>query len=63
MRCPEGQGKECFYQKHATIAVPKVVGRVAIPEGTGTGTGTYTYIKDLAGLIAMVQMGVLEIHP
>src|SRR5438045_3257909 len=29
----------------------------------GTGTGTYTYIKDLAGLIAMVQMGVLEIHP
>ena len=63
VRCPEGQGKECFYQKHATPAVPKVVGRVQIPEGTGTGTGTYTYIKDLAGLIAMVQMGVLEIHP
>jgi bifunctional non-homologous end joining protein LigD len=63
VRCPEGQGKECFYQKHATPAVPDVVGRVQIPEGTGTGTGTYTYIKDLAGLIAMVQMGVLEIHP
>jgi len=42
---------------------PDVVGRVQIPEGAGTGTGTYTYIKDLAGLIAMVQMGVLEIHP
>ena len=42
VRCPEGQGKECFYQKHATPAVPKVVGRVEIPEGTGTGTGTYT---------------------
>ena len=63
VRCPEGQGKECFYQKHATPAVPDVVGRVQIPEGAGTGTGTYTYIKDLAGLIAMVQMGVLEIHP
>src|SRR5438105_4913712 len=63
VRCPEGQGKECFYQKHATSAVPEVVGRVQIPEGTGTGTGTYTYVKDLAGLIAMVQMGVLEIHP
>src|SRR5205085_596889 len=63
VRCPEGQGKECFYQKHATTAVPKVVGRVEIPEGTGTGTGTYTYIKDLPGLVAMVQMGVLEIHP
>jgi bifunctional non-homologous end joining protein LigD len=63
VRCPEGQGKECFYQKHATTAVPKVVGRVEIPEGAGTGTGTYTYIKDLPGLVAMVQMGVLEIHP
>jgi bifunctional non-homologous end joining protein LigD len=63
VRCPEGQGKECFYQKHATTAVPEVVGRVEIPEGSGTGTGIYTYIKDLAGLVAMVQMGVLEIHP
>jgi len=63
VRCPDGQGKECFYQKHATMAVPKVVGRVEIPEGAGTGTGTYTYIKDLPGLIAMAQMGVLEIHP
>jgi bifunctional non-homologous end joining protein LigD len=63
VRCPEGFGKECFYQKHATSAVPGVVGRVEIPEGVGTGIGTYTYIKDLAGLIAMVQMGVLELHP
>jgi bifunctional non-homologous end joining protein LigD len=63
VRCPEGQGKECFYQKHATTAVPHVVGRVDIPEGVGTGTATYTYIKDIASLIAMVQMGVLELHP
>ncbi|MBV9860037.1 MAG: DNA ligase D [Alphaproteobacteria bacterium] len=63
VRCPEGQGKECFYQKHATSAVPDVVGRVDIPEGAGTGTGTYTCIENLAGLLAMVQMGVLEIHP
>ena len=63
VRCPDGQGKECFYQKHATTAVPAVVGRIDIPEGSGTGTGTYTYLKDLAGLIAMVQIGVLELHP
>jgi len=63
VRCPDGQGGECFYQKHATTAVPKVVGRVDIPEGTGTGTATFTYIKDVAGLVAMAQMGVLEIHP
>src|SRR3954453_23707468 len=63
VRCPEGQGKECFYQKHATPVVPAAVGRVEITEGAGTGTGTYTFIKDLPGLIAIVQMGVLEIHP
>jgi bifunctional non-homologous end joining protein LigD len=63
VRCPEGQGKECFYQKHATPTVPEAIGRVDIPEGAGTGTGTYTFIKDLPGLVAMVQMGVLEIHP
>jgi bifunctional non-homologous end joining protein LigD len=63
VRCPEGQGKECFYQKHATAAVPAVVGRVEIPEGAGTDPGIYTFVKDLPGLIAMVQMGVLEIHP
>src|SRR5215212_10090783 len=31
VRCPEGQGKACFYQKHATSAVPAEVGRVEIP--------------------------------
>ncbi len=63
VRCPEGQGKECFYQKHATPAVPEVIGRVEIPEGAGADPGIYTFVKDLPGLIAMVQMGVLEIHP
>ena len=29
----------------------------------GTDPGIYTFVKDVAGLIAMVQMGVLEIHP
>ena len=43
--------------------MPEVVGRVEIPEETGTGTGPTSYIEDLAGLVAMVQMGVLEIHP
>jgi bifunctional non-homologous end joining protein LigD len=26
-------------------------------------SGAYLYIKDAKGLVAMVQMGVLEIHP
>jgi bifunctional non-homologous end joining protein LigD len=65
VRCPEGQGKACFYQKHAHAGTPEVIRRVRIPEGTGTrqGVGTYVYIDGLPGLIALVQMGVLELHP
>jgi len=64
-RCPQGQGKPCFYQKHAHQGTPDVLRRVQIQEGTGTveGVGTYLYIEDLSGLLALVQMGVLEIHP
>jgi len=60
VRCPEGQGKECFYQKHLGPGVPDVIGGVKIPEKNGSET--YPVIDDLAGLIALVQMSVLEIH-
>jgi len=61
VRCPEGQGGECFYQKHVSSGVPDVVGRVEIRDKSGSET--YLVIENLAGLVAMVQMGVLEIHP
>ena len=60
VRCPEGQGKECFYQKHLGPGVPGVIGGVEIPEKSGSET--YPVIDNLAGLIALVQMSVLEIH-
>jgi bifunctional non-homologous end joining protein LigD len=59
VRCPTGQGKKCFYQRHAGSGVPEQLGEVAIPGFDEP----YLYIKDLPGLIAMVQMGVLEMHP
>lgn len=61
VRCPEGQGKECFYQKHLSSGVPDALGRVEIAEKSGSET--YLVIEDLPGLVAVVQMGVLEIHP
>ena len=57
LRCPTGLGGESFFQKHATAGMPKPVGRVEI-DGE-----THLAIEDLAGLIALVQIGVLEIHP
>ena len=60
VRCPEGYDKECFYQKHATDTVPKVVGRVEIPEGKETAC--YMVADSLPAIIGLVQMGVLELH-
>jgi bifunctional non-homologous end joining protein LigD len=61
VRCPEGYDKECFYQKHISSGVPDSIGRVEITEKSVTRT--YLVIENLAGLVAVVQMGVLEIHP
>jgi len=61
VRCPEGYDKECFYQKHLSSGVPEMVGRVEIADKSVTRT--YLVIENLASLVAVVQMGVLEIHP
>jgi bifunctional non-homologous end joining protein LigD len=59
VRCPTGQGRKCFYQRHAGSGVPEQLGEAIIPGFDEP----YLYISDRPGLIAMVQMGVLEMHP
>lgn len=59
VRCPTGQEKKCFYQRHAGSGVPEQLREVKVPGFDEP----YLYLEDVAGLIAMVQMGVLEIHP
>jgi bifunctional non-homologous end joining protein LigD len=62
VRCPEGDRGACFYQKHAAPGVPKQVKRVRLKE-SGGAAASYLYVDDLPGLIALAQIGVLEIHP
>jgi bifunctional non-homologous end joining protein LigD len=57
-RCPDGYGAQCFYQKHVGVGVPAAVARVAITEGEDP----YAAIDDVASLLALVQIGVLELH-
>ncbi|MGH7232711.1 MAG: DNA ligase D, partial [Nitrospiraceae bacterium] len=61
VRCPEGQGKECFYQKHANETMLPAVKAAQIREEGGKPV-PYLMVDDLPGLIALVQMGVLEMH-
>lgn len=59
VRCPTGRQRKCFYQRHAGAGVPKQIERVTVPGFDNP----YLFIRDLPGLVALVQMGVLEIHP
>ncbi|RVQ67157.1 DNA ligase D [Croceicoccus ponticola] len=61
VRCPQGRGKKCFFQKHDSGALGDAVRHVPIREKDG-GTEDYLYIEDMRGLLQCVQMGTIEFH-
>jgi bifunctional non-homologous end joining protein LigD len=61
VRCPAGPGGSCFYQKHDQGGFPAAMKAMPIVEASGK-TDSYYYLDSLAGLVAGVQMGVLEFH-
>jgi len=61
VRCPDGWNGQCFYQKNADKAVHPSVTRVAVPESKGTAT--YMGANTPDALAALVQWGVIELHP
>lgn len=65
VRCPAGSRGQCFFQKHGGKMMPHAVQAIRVPEGSGTGDVEKEGITvvDAAGLVGLVQMGVLEIHP
>ncbi len=60
VRCPEGRQKECFYQKHPGAGVTDQLRQIPVREKTRNEK--YLVADDIAGVISLVQMGVLEIH-
>lgn len=60
VRCPHGHEGNCFHQKHPNDTLPTQVYGIALPEGGETRT--YIAIRDVPGLVALVQLGALEIH-
>lgn len=60
VRCPEGIDGGCFYMKHSKTWTPDALRHVRIREKTKTGD--YLVADDIAGIVGLVQMGVLEIH-
>ena len=60
VRCPEGQSKDCFYQRHVNDSASQWIRPVPIKEKGKLVN--YVAVDNLQGLIALVQMGVLELH-
>jgi bifunctional non-homologous end joining protein LigD len=58
VRCPGGVGKSCFYAKHIWEGADKSFEPVDVGEAEPMFA-----IRDLDGLLALVQSNVLEIHP
>nr|WP_244671778.1 DNA ligase D [Pseudoxanthomonas spadix] len=61
LRCPNGAGGECFFQKHYAPSLGKAVH--AVPLKQKSGTEDYLYVEDIDGVLALVQMNTLELHP
>jgi bifunctional non-homologous end joining protein LigD len=60
MRCPEGEGKPCFFQRHGSENLSPYIKPVKV---AGHGDNQpFLMIQDLRGLVALVQAGALEIH-
>ncbi|MDT0577081.1 DNA ligase D [Croceicoccus sp. F390] len=61
VRCPQGRGKKCFFQKHDSGSFGEAVHHVPILEKDG-GAEDYLYVEDVRGILECVQMGTIEFH-
>ncbi|HEX7158536.1 MAG TPA: non-homologous end-joining DNA ligase, partial [Edaphobacter sp.] len=62
VRCPDGSGHPCFFQKHVNGALPKGIGSVEIADKKGT-VEPYITLDSADALAGLAQMGVMEVHP
>ncbi|PPU68961.1 non-homologous end-joining DNA ligase [Xanthomonas pisi] len=61
LRCPDGAGGDCFFQKHQGKQLGAHIAAIALKQKSGTED--YIYVEDAAGLLELVQMNTLELHP
>jgi bifunctional non-homologous end joining protein LigD len=59
IRATGGKGQRAFYQKHVGAGMPEQIKGFTV----AGEDEPFPIIEDVAGLVALVQMGVVEIHP
>jgi bifunctional non-homologous end joining protein LigD len=63
VRCPNGIGPSCFFQKHGGPGLPQGIGKVLIPNRKTGKKEEFLTVNTVEGLLGLAQVGVLEIHP
>lgn len=61
VRCPQGLGKKCFFQRHAGKGFPDSFKTVGVEEKSGS-TADYMYFDGPEGFVSAIQMGAIEFH-
>jgi len=63
VRCPEGSGKPCFYQKHSNQMLPADLESIDIVDKKTGKPEPYITLSTTKAIVELAQVGVLEIHP
>ncbi|MGE0044513.1 MAG: DNA ligase D [Hyphomonadaceae bacterium] len=61
IRCPMGELKDCFYQRHAFHGLPAGVSTIDLSDDEGRAD--YLYIENAQGFLGLTQFGAIEFHP
>ncbi len=62
IRCPDGAEGKCFFQKHVSPGFRDAIRELPIAGNHGD-VQNYFYVEDLEGLLDVVQMSAIELHP
>jgi bifunctional non-homologous end joining protein LigD len=63
VRCIDGTGKPCFYQKHKNETLPADIGSIEIIDKKTGAPEPYITLSTSKALVELAQLGVLELHP
>jgi bifunctional non-homologous end joining protein LigD len=63
VRCPDGSGHPCFFQKHVNNTLPPGTESVPVRDRKTGKVEPYITLSTPKALAGLAQLGVLEVHP
>jgi bifunctional non-homologous end joining protein LigD len=63
VRCPDGVGHPCFFQKHVNNTLPPGIDSIDVRDRKTGKVEPYITLSTPESLAGLAQLGVLEIHP